>query len=169
MSDFSIHPSWSESIDHSNGYLTGPTNTGSLEHAEIQEQMPSLESYQSTMLPIIQRRNSAQPTSASELAYQELPSIDHSTSAIVRKRVRSPGPTETQRFSAFCQQISKKAGAPKTSFGLFCSGPDPPTKRCRTNSQKQNKKAVQDVGGACFLCVLTKKTVHPNEYLRFPH
>ena len=81
------------------------------------------------------------------------------TNMIIRKRLRSPQPTETQRLSAIQNQLSKKTGVPEISLGVMCCNAEPRPKRIRTKSQKQNKKDVERIGGSCFLCLVHKKKV----------
>ena len=79
-------------------------------------------------------------------------------SLTTKKRPRSPQPNMKQRLSAV-QRLAKQTGAPQTSLDVMCFNPEPRPKRPRTDSQRQNKKDVQDAGGSCFLCLTLKKRV----------
>ena len=76
----------------------------------------------------------------------------------IKKRPRSPQPNVKQRLSAI-QRLAKQTGAPQTSLDVMCFNPESRPKRPRTSFQRQNKKDVQDAGGACFLCLIFKKQV----------
>lgn len=75
-----------------------------------------------------------------------------------RKRLRSPNPISRQELS----KISNKSGVPEAHLGLMCiEGMPVPSnrKRKRTANQSKNRKDVTNAGGACLLCILTKKPV----------
>ena len=91
--------------------------------------------------------------------HHDRPKKNYDTNMIIRKRLRSPQPTEVQRLSTIQNQLSKKTGVPEISIGVMCFNAEPRPKRNRTSSQKQNKKIVEDVGGSCFLCLVHKKKV----------
>ena len=81
------------------------------------------------------------------------------TSMIIRKRRGLPQPTKGQQLSAIGHQLAKRTGVPEASLVVMCVNPVPPPKRRRTLSQKRNKKDVENVGGACYLCLYLKKKV----------
>ena len=80
-----------------------------------------------------------------------------------RKRKQEPRPTEKRQRSAE-RKLSKRTGVPEGSLQVIdflCRDQysSNTTKRRRTEIQKKNKKDVEDKGGACLLCHLSKKKV----------
>lgn len=74
-----------------------------------------------------------------------------------RERPRSSSPSQKQWLLAVRQQLSKRTGIPQSSLSTFCMGSKVNKKRQRTNFQKQNKREVENKGGACYLCIITKR------------
>ena len=77
---------------------------------------------------------------------------------MIRKRPSSRQPTNEQQLSAL-SRLAKKTGVPEDLLGTICPNSEPPPKRRRSSPQKQNMQEVQDAGGSCFLCKVTKKKV----------
>ena len=75
-----------------------------------------------------------------------------------RKRPSSRQPTDEQHLSVL-RRDAKKTGVPEDRLGMICFGTEHQTKRRRSSPQKQNKQEVEDAGGSCFLCKVTKKKV----------
>lgn len=55
------------------------------------------------------------------------------------------------------KQLSKHTGASESSFSCFNIGP--PIKRTHSVYQTQNRRALSEIGGQCFLCQMLKKQV----------
>lgn len=163
----SAGPSSFDFVDLSNSTLAGPSHSGVTNQFGMQGLMPTPVLGQTSMQPALagltyrQCPNPTQPISTSYSLYQDRPSQNHGMGKTTRKRPRSPKPTQEQRLSAIRQQLSKRTGVPELSLDAFCFNPDPAPKRSRTSFQKQNKKDVENAGGACFLCVVSKRKVFP--------
>ena len=98
-------------------------------------------------------------SSSSVLHHHQLNQTPVMDKAITRKRRRSTQGNPEQRMSATRKQLSKQSRVPETYLGtMWCS--EPASKNSRTTSQRQNKKAVENAGGACFLCLVLKKQVY---------
>jgi len=106
------------------------------------------------VVPYAQPSNPTNPVIASPLQ-PELPGYNEM--AATSKRSRLPKSAKMQHRSAFRQQVTKTQGVPGSFLDVFCAGPAP--KNGRTFAQKQNKKAVEADGGACYLCRIKKKQV----------
>ena len=143
------------------GLLTSESN----HQHEMQTPVPALVSDQTTMQSFsknLQHRHGLGPVqSVSTLSsfQHDRPVQNSETNMIIRKRPRSPQPTEVQRLSAIQHQLSKRTGVPEISLGVMCFNTEPRPKRNRTSSQKQNKKDVEKIGGSCFLCLVFRKKV----------
>lgn len=74
------------------------------------------------------------------------------------KRRRSPEPDQEQWLGAVRQKLSKQSGVPEDRLGTMCFE-SVAAKRNRTKLEKKNKREVGSAGGACFLCLISKKKV----------
>ncbi len=152
-------PSSLNYIDSSNSIVPGPFHPGIINPgkvvatpilAETPMQVASAE------LLYGQSQNPTQSTSIPHSLVQDVRSQNKGMADIDRKRTRSSEPSQDHQLSIFRQQLSKK-GVPECSLNAFCFQPQP--KRQRTITQKQSKNDVQNAGGACVLCFMTKKKV----------
>ena len=146
---------------------TGRPRSGPNDQWGIQGPVPGLGSGQTGMQSSLRESqyrqgldlDTVQHVSADSSTQHDRALHNSETSMIIRKRRGSPQPTEVQHLSAIQRQLAKKTGVPEISLGVMCFNTDPPPKRRRTSSQKRNKKDVESIGGACFLCLVFKKKV----------
>lgn len=152
----------------------GPLDSSFDHQVRLQGPMPAPVSNQASMRPLLagsQHRHGLdpiQPVSAISSVQHIQPVQNPDQNMIIRKRPKSHRPTEAQLLSAFRNQVSKR-GVPEISLGLICCSSEPAPKRSRTSFQKQNKKDVENAGGACFSCVVFKKKVSPLKIRIFPN
>lgn len=135
------------------------------DHFGMQSSMPNQLPGQPSTYPALsgslqtQYPDPAQHTSASSLLHQNQPNqTPVRGKAATGKRRRSPQSILGQRIPATRKQNSKPKGVPETFLSTICL--NPPPKRPRTVSEKQDKRDVLKAGGACLLCRLFKKKVY---------
>ena len=149
-------------MDLPNKVLAGAYDSETVNHFGVQNSMPKPVSGQPPMVPALsgslhgQFPDPAQSASASSVNHHYQPNqIPVMVKAIPRKRRQSPQGASEQRR----KQLSKQSRVPEPYLStMWCLEPAPKSRR--TTSQKQNKKAVENAGGACFLCLCFKKKVY---------
>ena len=165
------------SLDHTdvpNSMPAPPHDVGSSRQDEMQTSVPAFLSNQASLRPLSAgpqygwSLNTAQRVSTFSSIQHDQAIQSPDTSVITRKRPRLPQPTKARVLSAIQYQLAKRKGVPKASLGVMCFSTEPLPKRSRTGSQKQNKKDVQNRGGSCFLCLISKKKVLDLKFEYFP-
>ena len=153
------------SVNPLNSIPPGLPSSGSNHQYGMQGPIPALVSDQTSMQPSLTNvqhehgLDPIQPAPTWSSFQHDRPVQNSDMNVIIRKRPRSPQPTEAQRLSAVQHQLAKRTGVPEISLDVMCFNEEPQSKRSRTSSQKQNKKDVENVGGSCFLCLVYKKKV----------
>jgi hypothetical protein len=113
-------------------------------------------------LQMVTYRESLNPTQrnlSSSPLEEESPSQKKKTSKTTGKRPRSPKSVEAQQRTTFRHQLSKNKNVPGSCLGVFFVNAETVPKRNRTPGQKKHKREVEEDGGACFLCRMTKTRV----------
>lgn len=158
-------PDVNDITDLPNNVLVGAYDFETVNHFGVQSSMPNPLSGQPSVFPALSGSSQGHFPDPARSA-SALSALHHSQpnqtpvigKAITRKRRRSPQGNPEKGMSATRRKLSKQSRVPETFLGtMWCSEPAP--KSSRTTSQKQNKKAVENAGGACFLCLVLKKQV----------
>ena len=155
-----------DSVHQLNYMPAGTLISGSSRQCGTQGQVSGLTSNQTTMhssLTDLQDKHGLNPdpgqhVSTFSSSQHDRPVQKSDMNKMIRKRPSSRQPTNEQHLSAL-RRFAKKSGVPEDLLGTICPNTGPQPKRPRTSSQKRNKKDVENVGGACFLCLVSKKKV----------
>lgn len=112
-----------------------------------------------TLAPYLTSSTTIQHPTMTGSVHTRVQRDDSATKKTSRKRPSSSEQSLDHRLSKARRTLSKQAAVPEGSLVLLSFGPTPALKRKRTKAQRENKRAMMNVGGSCFLCLLNKKRV----------